>query len=106
MAGNLTSAQYLRLLKQWEDTAGVFRKCAQARGKCKQSGFTSIEVPADPTVHPKQATEWRTVDCPQEIESLLLKRCRSHFGQAQGTPMTVPPPLSQEINFEASPDIS
>jgi len=36
-----------------------------------------------------------------EIEEHLLKRNRAHFGQAQGTPLTVYP-LNQVINFEAS----
>ena len=100
-SGDATAESYLKRLQQCEDTSRVFKKCAIARGKHQKGGFSTIEVPRDPVVHPKQCTEWRTVDCPKEIETLLLERNRLHFGQAQGTPITVPP-LSQEVNFEAS----
>ena len=103
--GDQTSAKYLKRLKQCEDTARVFDRCRDARGLVAGGGFSSIQVPSDPSVHPKQATHWRTVDVPQEVERLLLERNRAHFGQAQGTPWTVPP-LSQEIDFEASSAIT
>ena len=79
----------------------VFQRCANARGANRSGGLSNIEVPQDPNVPPKDCTEWKTLDCPKEIEQALLERNRKHFGQAQGTPFTVPP-LSQEINFEAS----
>jgi hypothetical protein len=79
----------------------VYSKCAYIRGRHKKGGFNTIEVPEDPNISPKTCTKWRTVDCPKEIETFLLERNRQHFGQAQGTPFTIPP-ISQEINFEAS----
>ena len=79
----------------------VFKRCAQARGNSNSSGFSTIKIPVDPKTHPKDCTEWKTLDCPEEIEQALLTRNRSHFGQSQGTPFTVPP-LSHQINFEAS----
>ena len=53
----------------------------------------------------KEATTWRTIDCPKEIEKTLLECNKQHFSQVQGAPFTVPP-LSQEINFEASSAIT
>jgi hypothetical protein len=38
---------------------------------------------------------------PFEIEHFLMLRNRMHFGQAQGTPFTVPP-LSDNLNWTAS----
>jgi hypothetical protein len=99
--GEVSIAQYLKQLKQRESMSRVFQRCANARGTNRYGGFSTIEVPQDPNVTPKDCTEWKTLDCPQEIENALLERNKKHFGQAQGTPFTVPP-LSQEINFETS----
>jgi hypothetical protein len=103
--GDLTSAQYLKRLQMCEETHRVFKKVEKARGLCKNSGLSTVEVPLDPQIHPKAATEWRTIECPKEIEKTLLERNLQHFGQSQGTPWTVPP-LSQEVNFEASSAIT
>ncbi len=59
--GELSSAQYLKRLKQCEDTARVFQKCAFAHGKNKRGGFASIEGPADPNIHPKNCTHCITI---------------------------------------------
>jgi hypothetical protein len=80
--------------------ARVFKGCAPARGNSSSGGFSTIEIPLNLDTHPKDCTEWKTVDCPQEIEQALLTRNRSHFGQSQGTPFTVQP-LSHQINFGA-----
>ena len=58
---------------------------------------TTIGVLPDP----KTATHWTTVTSPREIEYYLLLRNRQHFGQAQGTPLTIPP-LSTELDWSAS----
>jgi hypothetical protein len=50
---------------------------------------------------PKLATEWRTITDPFEIEYYLMLRNRMHFGQAQGTPFTVPP-LADQLDWKAS----
>ena len=68
--GDQTSAKYLKRLKQCEDTARVFDRCRDARGLVVGGGFSSIQVPSDPSVHPKQATHWRTVDVPQEVATM------------------------------------
>ena len=89
--GESSKARYLKQLKQRESVSRVFQRCAHARGAKRSGGFSTIEVPQDPQVSPKECTEWITLDCPQEIEQALLERNRKHFGQAQGTPFTVPP---------------
>ena len=89
-------------------------KCPANNSKyIDKSGFTSIEVPtswppafSDPELlhslpDPKQATEWKTVDLPDEIVYYLLTRNRLHFGQAHGTPLTTPA-FTQQIDWAAS----
>eukprot|EP00957_Ditylum_brightwellii_P091753 6986677-Ditylum_brightwellii.AAC.1 len=51
--------------------------------------------------NPKKAQHWRTVETPQEI-AFYLKLCNElHFGQAKGTPFTVPP-LAEEVDWAAN----
>jgi hypothetical protein len=96
-----------------EARAAMYRKIQAVRGKFNSSGFTSIEVPSSwPPAHshlpnaqalpdPKKATEWKTVDLPDEIVYYLLLRNRRHFGQAQGTPFTTPT-FTTHIDWAAS----
>ena len=57
-----------------------------------------MEIPKHPSEDPKNCTEWQIVDIPTEIVSNLQRRNKTHFGQAQGTPFTVPP-LSIALQF-------
>ena len=50
---------------------------------------------------PKQATNWTTVDDPIKIEHYLMLRNYQHFGQAHGTPFTIPP-LSEWVDWTAT----
>ena len=50
---------------------------------------------------PKLCNNWTLITEPSEIEYYLLLRNRLHFGQAQGTPFTVPP-LSHDLNWSAN----
>ena len=50
---------------------------------------------------PKICTEWVLITEPSEIEYYLLLRNQRHFGQAQGTPFTIPP-LSHDFDWGAS----
>lgn len=50
---------------------------------------------------PKHCTEWRTESDPSHVEYYLLLRNRLHFGQASGTPFTIPP-LELDIDWAAS----
>lgn len=58
-------------------------------------------VPLAALEDPKNAHEWRTVTDPHEIEYYLTIRNYQHFGQAQGTPFTVPP-LSHDFDWTAT----
>lgn len=83
-----------RKLKAAEATKTMFKKLHAAR-KPKHSGLSLLEVPRDSSDNPKQIrddqTKWRTISVPTEVVDLLLERNRKHFGQAFGTPFTVPP---------------
>lgn len=50
---------------------------------------------------PKACTHWKLITEPTEIEYYLLLRNQRHFGQAQGTPFTIPP-LSEDLDWGAS----
>ena len=50
---------------------------------------------------PKLTKQWRTVTDPTEIEHYLLLRNYQHFGQAHGTPFTMPP-LSDMVDWTAT----
>eukprot|EP00957_Ditylum_brightwellii_P149069 11350747-Ditylum_brightwellii.AAC.1 len=67
--------------------------------------ITSLQVPVtwpesdidiDSVTHldnPKEAEHWKIVEMPEEIATYLKLWNRLHFGQAHGTPFTVPPLL-------------
>jgi len=52
---------------------------------------------------PRQATQWKEISYPKEIEFLLLIRIQRHFGQASqdNTPFTIPP-LDTTLNWSAT----
>jgi hypothetical protein len=59
----------------------------------QRSNLKMIEVPyleADhqPTDNPEEASIWRTIHDPVQIEEKLLARKIAHFGQAEGTIFT------------------
>ena len=58
-----------------------------------------MEIPRHEGTDPKICTDWIQVDVPTEVLRLLQERNRAHFGQAFGTPFTVPP-LSTELGFD------
>lgn len=60
-----------------------------------------MEVPKNKDKDPTKATLWETVTAPSEITDYLIERNRKKFGQAKGTPFTVPP-LSTKLDFKAS----
>ncbi len=51
--------------------------------------------------NPKLATTWRTTEIPQDVLHYLRLRNRLHFGQAAGTPLTLPP-FSTQLDGAAS----
>ena len=92
------TASALRKLKKAEALKMLFRKLRYARTSNKRQGVTSIEIPLHPTTNPKHCTEWRQIDVPSEVLALIQQRNRDHFGQAHGTPFTIPP-LSEHLGF-------
>ena len=97
-----------------ETKARAFRKSKSMIGG-DRSGLSRLEVPASwpnsttfdedtSTLEDlKQATTWRTVVAPKDIEFLLKSRNRRHFGQAEtkGTPMTTPR-MKRQFNWSAT----
>ena len=93
------SAKHLRRLRKAEDIKQLFKKLKYVRTKSERRGVTRLEIPRDPTVDPKQCQDWKQVDVPTDILDLLQTRNRLHFGQAHGTPFTIPP-LSTALGFD------
>eukprot|EP00957_Ditylum_brightwellii_P108877 8305754-Ditylum_brightwellii.AAC.1 len=54
---------------------------------------------------PKKSETWRTIDLPEEILHYLTVHNRHHFGQAHGTPFTIPQ-LSQYFDWAANSPVS
>ena len=84
-----------------------------SKGASKSQSFSSIQVPTswptsetdpqDELENPKEASDWKQVTVPTEIQFLIQLRNRLHFGQASTdkTPFTQPP-LSSQLNWSAS----
>ena len=87
-----------RRLMRAEAIKRLFAKLRSFRLKGVRQGVTSIEIPMHPDQDPKTCTEWRTIDVPSEIVDHIQERNKAHFGQAQGTPFTVPP-LATDLGF-------
>ncbi|KAI2502879.1 hypothetical protein MHU86_11548 [Fragilaria crotonensis] len=99
------SATRLRHMKKAEDIKQLFRKISGVRNNKVRRGVTRIEIPLHPAHDPKTCTEWRQVEVPTEIVRLLQERNRKHFGQAKGTPFTVPP-LLDDLGFRGDRPLS
>jgi hypothetical protein len=56
--------------------------------------MATLEVPAIDGTNPKQCHAWKLMECPKAIMEYLLARNCKHFGQADGTPFTLPPLLA------------
>jgi hypothetical protein len=91
LEGNKAKANILRNLRKAEEMRRLFAKIRFLRSPTRGSGISSLQVPADPTDNPKECSDWVTIDAPSEVVERLRERNRTHFGQAQGTPFTIPP---------------
>ena len=85
-------------MKRTESIRKLFRKLKQVRSTTERCGVTRLEIPVHPEADPKTCTEWQQIDVPDDILSNLSTRNQQHFGQAHGTPFTVPP-LSTYLGF-------
>jgi hypothetical protein len=102
LSGDPADVKKWRQLQKAEEIKAMYKKLRFIRrDNTNQSGLSRLEVPTDPTDDPKKCTSWKTVNSAEEITQYLLARNRSHFGQAAGTPFTVPP-LKQIVDFRAS----
>ena len=90
-------------LKQAEALSRIYTKLNRIRQTTHPKGVGEIQIPKDPTCHPKDchpaAEHWQTITVPAEIEALLLRCNQAHFGQAKGTPF-VSGQLSLELNYD------
>ena len=94
-------ATQLRRIKKAEDIKNLFKKLKHVRTKGVRSGVTRIEIPRHEGTDPKTCSDWIQVDIPSEVLRLLQQRNQSHFGQAFGTPFTIPP-LATDLGFDGS----
>ncbi|KAI2501756.1 hypothetical protein MHU86_12676 [Fragilaria crotonensis] len=97
-AADKHTARRLRRIRKAEDIKAVMSKLRHVRGKNHRSGVVRLEIPLHRGEDPKTCTEWTQIDVPTEIVTLLQERNRLHFGQAHGTPFTIPP-LSDLLGY-------
>ncbi|KAI2505037.1 hypothetical protein MHU86_9393 [Fragilaria crotonensis] len=95
------TAMKLRRIKKAEDINNMFRKLANVRRKQVRQGVTRVEIPRLEGDDPKACTDWVQIDVPTEVLHQLQQRNRTHFGQAFGTPFTIPP-LATELGFDGA----
>jgi hypothetical protein len=102
---NKDNLKILKHIKKAEEIKRMFRNFGYVRREKGQTVVNVLEVPKDPADNPKELergdhTKWRTVKVPAEIETLLTNWSRKHFGHVAGPWLS--PPLSQQVDFEAS----
>ena len=93
-----TEAKRLRCLQKAEALKNLFAKLRRFRITREKVGVTRLEIPATIDEDPYQCNDWQQIDIPTEILRHLLEQNRRHFGQAHGSPFTVPP-LSDDLGF-------
>jgi hypothetical protein len=91
-------AKRLRKLQKGEAIKNLFDKLRRLRITREKTGVNRLEIPTNPDDDPYQCEDWQQIDVPTEILAQLRQRNRRHFGQAHGTPFTVPP-LSEDLGF-------
>jgi hypothetical protein len=89
--GDKETARIIRRIQRAEQTKKLYQKCQQARGLNHQGGHSYLLVPENSQENPKTCSEWRRVECPNEIVALLQERNREHFGQSKDCNMTSDP---------------
>ena len=95
------TAKRLRCHKKAETRQQMHRKLKAVKTSYERKGVTKIEIPIHPEDDPKSCTEWQVLEIPEEILRQLQLRNQNHFGQAHGTPFTIPP-LSGHLGFSAN----
>ncbi|KAI2499112.1 hypothetical protein MHU86_15382 [Fragilaria crotonensis] len=101
-------AKVIRRIKRAEALKKLHEAVSRARASTIRQGVTRLEIPKHPDDDPKNCSEWQLIDIPTDIVQHLQQRNQKHFGQAHGTPFTVPP-LSTSLQYtsegEGTPDI-
>lgn len=85
-------------LKRAEEMSRVHSKIDYLCRDDTSAGLSELKVPVDRSIIdpnamkrlPDTSEYWETVRVPKDIETMLLERNRRHFGQAEGTPFTLP----------------
>ena len=88
LAGDQDKARRLRRLHQAETTHHAFLKLRRCLKSRNQGGVTKLELPIN---QPDGSINVELTEDPKLIEAACLSRNKQHFGQAQGTPFTIPP---------------
>jgi exonuclease III len=91
-------AKIIRRIKRAEALKKLQEAVNRARTTTTRQGVTRLEIPTHTADDPKNCTDWRVIDIPSEIIHHLQTRNQRHFGQAHGTPFTIPP-LSTAFQF-------
>jgi hypothetical protein len=110
--GNVDEAHVMKAILAKEKQAQRWARISRMQGTKRSKGISSLQIPSSWPVtedgflsstleNPKTCSSWKTVSTPAEIEFFIQMRNRQHFGQAQGTPFTVPP-LSQRFDWAAN----
>jgi hypothetical protein len=76
----------------------LFSKLRGLKNPGTRQGLTRIEIPTIPGTDPKTCVQWRQIEVPTDVVHQLQQRNQEHFGQAHGTPFTIPP-LSIDLGF-------
>jgi len=91
---DLKKEKIIERMKNAESLHNAYTKLRRIRQTETGYGLSAVQIPVDSTQDPKECPKddeyWTTIRDPQQIESLLIKRNQQHFGQAHGTPLTVP----------------
>jgi hypothetical protein len=95
-ASDKSQVRVLRQLHLAEAKNRLYAKLRAMRMVNEKVGVSRIEIPLHPEQDPKTCTEWQQDNVPTEVIEYLRRRNQKLFGQAAGTPFTVPP-LSQEL---------
>ncbi len=88
LAGDPDKARRLRRLHQAETTHNAFLKLRRCLKSKNHGGVTKLEIPVN---QPDGSITIELTEDPKLIEDACLSRNKQHFGQAQGTPFTIPP---------------
>ncbi len=103
--GAKDQATHLCRLRKAEAIKQLFDKLRYLRNSQARQGITRIEIPVHQDADPRLCVSWKQIDVPTEVLLHLQSRNREHFGQAQGTPFTIPP-LKDDLGFRGSGDAS